>query len=171
VYATSVRAIWEHLFVAKIDDRAFRCSRCLEVKPASEFSMRGSSGGRPDTYCRPCRSEYGKEHYALNRRRYIDQTRVRNRRRYEERTAFLVDYFKQNVCTDCGESDPVVLEFDHLRDKEFDIASGIHYRSWIKVLAEIEKCEVVCANCHRRRTVRRRGAVRVLLSEPPQDEA
>jgi 5-methylcytosine-specific restriction endonuclease McrA len=126
--------------------------------------MRGSSGGRPDTYCRPCRSEYGKEHYAANRERYIDQTRVRNRKRLHERVAFLVDYFKSHPCTDCGESDPVVLDFDHLRDKEFDVAYGIHYRAWAKVLAEIEKCEVVCSNCHRRRTARRRGSIRLLLS-------
>src|SRR4051794_36986150 len=71
------------------------------------------------------------------------------------------------IPTDCGETDPVVLEFDHLRDKEFDIASGIHYHAWSKVLAEIAKCEVVCANCHRRRTARRRGALRLILSEAP----
>jgi 5-methylcytosine-specific restriction endonuclease McrA len=136
------------------------------VKPASEFTIRGSSGGRPDTYCRPCRAEYGKEHYAKHRRRYIEQTRVRNQKRFRERVIFLLDYFKSHPCTDCGESDPVVLEFDHLRDKEFEIASGIHYRAWRKVLAEIEKCEVVCSNCHRRRTARRRGTVRLLLSGP-----
>jgi hypothetical protein len=153
------------MFVQEIDDRTFRCSRCRQVKPASDFSMRGSSGGRPDTYCRPCRSEYGKQHYALNRARYIEQTRVRNQRRYQERTAFLIDYFEMHPCTDCGECDPVVLEFDHLRDKEFDIASGIHYRSWSKVLAEIEKCEVVCANCHRRRAATRLGTVRLMLSK------
>jgi 5-methylcytosine-specific restriction endonuclease McrA len=162
----SVRNGWEHEFVSRIDDRNFRCSRCREVKPASEFSMRGSSGGRPDTYCRPCRSEYGKEHYAANRQRYIEQTRVRNQKRFRERVSFLLEYSRSHPCTDCGESDPVVLDFDHLRDKAFHIAYGIHYRAWDQVLAEIEKCEVVCSNCHRRRTARRRGTIRLLLSEP-----
>jgi hypothetical protein len=143
----------------------FRCSRCREFKAQSEFSMRGSSGGRPDTYCRPCRSAYGKEHYAANRERYIEQTRVRNQKRFRDRVSFLVEYFKTHPCADCGETDPVVLDFDHLRDKEFEIASAIHYRAWSKVLEEIEKCEVVCSNCHRRRTARRRGSLRLLLSD------
>lgn len=58
-------------------------------------------------------------------------------------------------CVDCGEVDPIVLEFDHLRDKEFNLA---HYAkaSWERLHAEIAKCEVVCANCHRRRTHSRR---------------
>jgi hypothetical protein len=47
------------------------------------------------------------------------------------------------------------LEFDHLRDKCFDIGQSLPYRSWQSILDEIEKCEVVCANCHRRRTARR----------------
>ena len=64
---------------------------------------------------------------------------------------------------DCGESDPLVLEFDHLRDKSFAISRGWADRGWESILREIEKCEVVCANCHRRRTLTRRGALRVTL--------
>ena len=70
-----------------------------------------------------------------------------------------------NPCADCGERDPVVLEFDHLRDKTFDIGSKLIHKAWPAVLAEIAKCEVVCANCHRRRTARRRGALRVILTQ------
>src|SRR5436190_9938207 len=102
----SVRAVCEHLFVQG-RTRTYRCSRCRELKPASEFTMRGSSGGRPDTYCRPCRAAYGKEHYAKHRQRYIEQTRVRNKKRFRERVMFLLDYFTSHPCTDCGESDPV----------------------------------------------------------------
>lgn len=58
-------------------------------------------------------------------------------------------------CFDCGENDPIVLDFDH-RDpiKKFKtigkMLSG-HY-SWDSVQKEIGKCEIRCANCHRRRT-------------------
>ena len=82
----------------------------------------------------------------------------------KERTAYLVEYFATHVCVDCGEPDPVILEFDHLRDKSFDVAQALPYRSWKSILAEIAKCEVVCANCHRRRTGRRPGSLRVLLT-------
>ena len=76
------------------------------------------------------------------------------------RIDYLMRYLMDHPCTDCGEIDPLVLEFDHLGGKEFNIAAGIRYRKWSLVLAEIQKCEVVCANCHRRRTLRRAGSVR-----------
>jgi hypothetical protein len=61
--------------------------------------------------------------------------------------------------------DPVVLEFDHLRDKLFDIGQSLPYRNWQTILDEIAKCDVLCANCHRRRTAKRRGSLRALLTE------
>jgi hypothetical protein len=76
---------------------------------------------------------------------------------------FLLEYFRSRPCVDCGEHDPLVLEFDHLGDKRFTIGRALPDRSWESLLAEIEKCEVVCANCHRRRTARRLGSVRALL--------
>lgn len=81
-----------------------------------------------------------------------------------ERTLYLIEYFKTHPCVDCGEGDPVVLEFDHLRDKSFDVGTGLRDRPWQSVLAEMKKCEVVCANCHRRRTASRRGALRTILT-------
>jgi hypothetical protein len=60
-----------------------------------------------------------------------------------------------------------VLEFDHLEgeDKSFNIGQALSYRNWQSILDEIEKCDVVCANCHRRRTARRLGALRAVLSK------
>lgn len=79
--------------------------------------------------------------------------RTKNRER-------LFAYLLCHPCVDCGEDDPVVLEFDHVNEqKSFNIGravSGSH-RSWAKILAEIEKCEVRCANCHRKRTSQQFG--------------
>ena len=77
---------------------------------------------------------------------------------------FVTNYLASHPCVDCGESDPVVLEFDHIaRDKLRDV-SGMLYRDYplSKVIEEIAKCEVRCANCHRRVTAERRIANRVL---------
>ena len=62
-----------------------------------------------------------------------------------------------------GRAHPV--EFDHLVRKEFDIASGIPARNWQAVLDEIAKCDVVCANCHRRRTAHRGRWTRVAVAQ------
>ena len=142
-----------------------KCYRCGETKPVEEFAWRRKALGQRDTFCRPCRSEYGKEHYAAHRERYIEQARVQEQRLLRDRTEYLLEYFQTHPCLDCGETDPVVLEFDHLRDKLFSVGQQLTRRSWASILAEMEKCEVVCANCHRRRTARRRGAMRVILGE------
>ena len=115
--------------------------------------------------CRPCRSAYGREHYEANKQRYIEQAALVSQRCRLERTQWLIDYFRSHPCTDCGETDPVVLEFDHLRDKLFNVTQKLVDRPWQAILDEIEKCEVVCANCHRRRTARRRGALRLVLTD------
>jgi hypothetical protein len=76
----------------------------------------------------------------------------------------LIEYFAEHPCADCGETDPVVLEFDHLSDKSFNIGAKLTNYTWKAILAEIEKCEVVCGNCHKRRTARRQGSNRARLT-------
>ncbi len=141
-----------------------RGSRCGEHKPVDEFAWRRKRRGQRDSHCRPCRSAYGKEHYAANRQRYIDQAQLVKQRVRLERTVLLLTFFRTHPCLDCGETDPVVLEFDHIGEKRFNIGEALLSRTWQAVVEEIEQCEVVCANCHRRRTARRRRSVRVQLT-------
>ncbi len=143
-----------------------KCYRCGELKPVEGFSWRRKAKGQRDSFCRPCRSAYGKEHYAAHKQRYIDQAQRVKEKLRRERTLLLIGYFKTHPCIDCGEDDPVVLEFDHLGEKRFNIGHAIAGRNWQSILDEMAKCEVVCANCHRRRTSQRRGALRVLLTAP-----
>ena len=155
----SVRQPSEHVFVVELR----RCCRCKQSKPLDEFSMRRRATGQRDTHCKPCRSAYGKEHYAANRQRYIQQSAARKAQLTQERVSYLMAYFEDHPCVDCGERDPVVLEFDHTgADKEFDIGAKLIHVRWQLILDEIAKCEVVCSNCHRRRTARRRRSRRWL---------
>ena len=149
-----------------------RCGRCLSLKPAAEFAWRRRARHQRHNMCRPCHSAYHREHYLANKQRYVDQARASKQRLRLERTRFLFEYFAAHPCTDCGEPDPMVLEFDHLDagTKAFTIGQSIPYRNWPSILEEIEKCEVVCANCHRRRTARRGGTIRALLVEQIEPE-
>ena len=142
-----------------------RCGRCGGEKPVEEFAWRREAKGQRDNYCRPCRADYKQEHYAANRQRYINAAQNRKREVIAERVGFLLEYFRDHPCLDCGETDPVVLEFDHLRDKEFGISSGLRDRNRQSVLDEIAKCDVVCANCHRRRTAKRGGFIRAVVAQ------
>lgn len=86
--------------------------------------------------------------------------KVDNRRR-DARNKIIkyIQEFKSNKsCADCKENYPYwILEFDHLGNKKFNIAGyRSHTVSLEKVKEEIEKCEVVCSNCHKNRTFNRR---------------
>jgi hypothetical protein len=138
-----------------------RCSKCGSLKPAASFGWRNKAKGKRQSVCRACVAAYHRQHYERNKRRYIGKAARSRRRAALERTAYLIEFFKAHPCVDCGERDPVVLEFDHLRDKAFVIGSALADKRWQDILAEIDKCEVVCVNCHRRR--HRRNSLRAVL--------
>jgi hypothetical protein len=64
-------------------------------------------------------------------------------------------------CKDCGYNDhAVALQFDHLRDKRANVSNMIRSDySWDQIKKEIDKCEVVCANCHAIRTHLRKNGL------------
>ena len=99
------------------------------------------------------------------------QIRARKKRVRAESQAAVLAYLADHPCVDCGEQDVVVLEFDHLRDKKANVSALVAGASGLEhVFAEIEKCEVVCANCHRRRTMRSQRGYRVRSTDPPDGD-
>lgn len=134
-----------------------QCSKCLQEKDELEF---GNSYYKEKIYllneCKSCLSERTMKNYYLDHERQKEiRKRNSNKRRFG-RKQIILKHLLSNPCIDCGEKDPIVLEFDHLRDKSFDISDGL--MKPIKILQEeINKCEVVCANCHKRRTAKRSG--------------
>lgn len=77
----------------------------------------------------------------------------------------ILEHLKANPCVDCGEPDPVVLEFDHVRGRKVDDISVLATNGCTKKLVEeMKKCDVRCANCHRRITAEREGRWRFLVT-------
>jgi hypothetical protein len=76
----------------------------------------------------------------------------------------MMEYLRDRACNTCGIDDPVVLEFHHVggRGPKYAPVSILvtHGYTWRKVQEEIAKCEVLCANCHRKRTAAERGHYR-----------
>ncbi len=87
-------------------------------------------------------------------------------RKVRDKLAARIDsYLEEHPCVDCGESNLIVLDFDHLRDKTDDVADMVALgRPWSEIESEIAKCQVRCANCHARRTARRIGAYMLALA-------
>lgn len=76
--------------------------------------------------------------------------RAWNERRREETTAIILAA-KADGCPRCGENDPACLDFHHTGDEEKSFS--VSHRSWRNpavLQAEIAKCVVLCANCHRK---------------------
>jgi len=72
----------------------------------------------------------------------------------EVNRARILEYLRLHPCVDCGEADPIVLEFDHRENKKAAIGEMFCTYSWSAMKREIEKCDVRCVNCHRRKTAR-----------------
>ncbi|HKS69046.1 MAG TPA: hypothetical protein VJQ45_01400 [Ktedonobacterales bacterium] len=142
------------------------CTKCgPPAQPIENFAIRSRAKGTRQYVCRNCQNEYVRQHYQTHRAKYIEKARLRNAGVSRTTTAFVVEYLRHHPCVDCGESDIVVLEFDHLRDKFLEVSAlCVGGYSLEAVKREIDKCEVVCANCHRRRTAKRAGSYRTRAS-------
>ena len=150
------------------------CPNCSERKPIDEFAFKYAARNIRQWCCRACCAKYRRSWYERNRDKHRHKVRVVRDKASANNRARSWSYLAQHPCVDCGESDPVVLEFDHLRDKLYDIGYMVTAGfSWEAVEREIEKCQVRCANCHRRRTARVQGiyeakhAPRLLEDEAP----
>ena len=102
-------------------------------------------------------------HYVRNRKKCNEQSRLR----CIERLRFLQELKNNTPCMDCSVQYPhYIMEFDH-RDpvtKEVPFCSLLS-RSWERIFAELDKCDIVCANCHNTRTWKRRQQLSLLTIE------
>lgn len=141
-----------------------QCPRCERKEPEVVFgrSRNRSDGKQP--YCVGCQKQYTRQHYAKNTAYY----KTKNKRRKQEVRQFLFEYLSAHKCTDCPESDPIVLTFDHIESKSFNIADAVNDGySLENVKKEISKCQVRCFNCHARKTAKQFGWYKDLTSGVP----
>jgi DNA-directed RNA polymerase subunit M/transcription elongation factor TFIIS len=121
------------------------CNACMRLLLASDFH-------RGQSQCKECRREYMRRRGDLHRQ----QTRRARDKRREAARAYVIEILRSGACTDYGLEDPAVLEFDHVGPKRIEVGKLVReaYRLE-RIKAEIANCELVCANCHRRRTAKR----------------
>ena len=135
----------------------------MEELNIENFRWRNKKKNWKQSYCKKCSAKFDVE--TKQNPNYFVRRRADRRRHRDIKRAFIKEFFKTHPCIDCGEVDPIVLEFDHVRgEKKFNIADEIGKRTGIaRLIKEIEKCDVRCANCHRRKTTKEFGYSQWLL--------
>jgi uncharacterized OB-fold protein len=107
------------------------CGRCNQSKPLSEFYRKPRESGGVTVYCKTCFNTYTTERF---------------RRRKKQAVAYL-----GGRCIDCGGVFPYhVYDFHHLDPTRKDVQfTVLRRRSWEAITQELDKCVLLCANCHR----------------------
>jgi len=126
------------------------CTQCHLPKVLEDFNFAISAEGKLEAECRECK----KKRYADNpepQKQAASARRDINRRMLQN---FVFDYLLEHPCVDCGEADLDLLDFDHVRGEKRNIISRmVNNNVSIETLrSEIDKCDIRCANCHRKRT-------------------
>ena len=101
--------------------------------------------------------EYNRKYYYNNKNKIRIRANKNQKNIRKRNLSYIISYLQDNPCVDCKEDDFIVLEFDHITDKEHNISNMVNSHSLNKIKEEIAKCEVRCANCHRRKTANQLG--------------
>lgn len=127
------------------------CNKCNTTKAVSEFGKNASRQDGLQSQCKTCRKVTNNNHYKNSAQR---RKRIReNAKKFSEQSIAYVESLKEAAsCPICGESSPCALDFHHKHNekKEFIISEGKTSYSLNKLIPEINKCIIVCANCHRK---------------------
>jgi hypothetical protein len=138
-----------------------QCSKCKQYLDKSKFNKKAVSKDGLDYICRDCARKKYKKYYAENVVYERERTYTRRIKNRSINQGYIFEYLREHPCVDCGQNDPLVLDFDHLYDKTYNVSymSAFGY-SIESMKEEIKKCEIRCCNCHRRKTLKESNAAR-----------
>lgn len=132
----------------KKSNQSYVCGKCKELKCSSLFHRRKQSKNGLNSWCKVCSNKVRKDP------KYSEYDRKRQRLKHEGRRQKMLEYLEGKCCVDCEEDNFMVLTFDHISNKHKGISEMIKGYSWEKILIEIRKCKIRCANCHMIRTAK-----------------
>jgi hypothetical protein len=134
------------------------CTNCFQEKTIEEFPWKSTLLGKRHTVCKTCTAARSNDWYQNNKDAHIHTVMFHKESARRDAREYVWDYLATHPCIHCGETDPVVLEFHHRHGKDKAIsrmvADGL---SIATIQTEINKCDVLCANCHRRVTAQNSG--------------
>ena len=121
------------------------CTKCGIEKPIEIFYKNKSKRDGYSSICKDCQKEADKRYYQSNKDKIRKRARI-----FHKKIIDYVNSMKSTGCCICGEKDIACLDFHHLRDKITEIAKLIGNDNFTQIKAEIDKCVVLCSNCHRK---------------------
>ena len=132
-----------------------KCYTCKAIRSVECFNKNKSRKDGLNSICKDCSKTRSKKYYSENKEKHLKVIRKRTDESIKKNQKFVIEYLKNHPCVDCKETDIVVLDFDHIKDKKYNVSNMIGEGYSIKtLLEEINKCQVRCANCHRRKTAK-----------------
>lgn len=140
------------------------CCTCKLPKPVDDFGKvtKGKKNDGQQYECKACRKVSRQTWYEKRGEEHRVTVARRLRALRDQKIAWLVAYLTEHPCVDCGEADIVVLDFDHVRgEKHMCVSEMMRGHALGTIIREVNKCEVRCANCHRRKTAKAGGYFRV----------
>ena len=126
------------------------CSTCKRRRKVKFFTRNASKKDGLNYSCGECQRAYTRAHYTSNKEYYASKSED-----HRKKMQALVRGLKDVPCSDCGVRYPhYVMDFDHVRGRKTKQVADMVSRSMSEraIRKEAEKCDVVCANCHRERT-------------------
>lgn len=133
-----------------------KCTHCKRLLSEENFNWKVKNIRRSH-HCRECSRDYVKKHYREHIDYYLTKAKRRNIQVKDKLEEYISKYLLSHPCVDCAIDNILVLEFDHIDHdlKINDVSTMIRKGfSFEKIVQEIEKCQVRCANCHRIKTAK-----------------
>lgn len=153
------------------------CYRCKCVFPLEAFKKDKRATLGYGYTCIPCARALARQYASKATEAQKEAARNQRRQMVLRAQLYICNYLVGKVCSDCGEDDLELLDFDHTDSstKTLDVCTLVRRGSIKKLQAEIARCDIVCCSCHRKRTNRRGnyyryrfvlGNLQELISEP-----
>lgn len=124
------------------------CCRCKEQKSIEAFNKDRKKPDGLNIYCRSCMKVIWRKHYDKDPSKYNKRSQYRRIKLKEQ-----FKYMKTGLkCVQCGEDHPATLDFHHRdpSEKEKEVSIVAQYYGLDRLQKEIDKCDVLCSNCHRK---------------------
>jgi len=158
-----------------MNDTIKLCKKCGLEKPSTNdyFSLCWNRKDGFYPYCKDCVNKRNRERHKNGNITYKTKIKKQRLALISRNQEYIFGYLSQKSCIDCGENRLGVLEFDHVRgEKKYSLCEMAHNSiSLKKIIEEISKCEVRCANCHRLKTNNQFGYLRNIFEIHEQNQS